>query len=94
MDKNNNTHDTVRPQDAPNNHVQVTNGEEIEDLDFLTSLISQLEDDDEISVTINQSNGSAPLVEEEDFGKVDIDVTDEEEDTYEDNSNSNLFDVL
>ena len=94
MDINKNNLNMVHPQDSSNKQVQETNGEEIQDLDFLTALISQLDDDDEISVTINQSSGNASLVEEEIFREVDIDVTNEENGSYEDNSHPGIFDIL
>ena len=43
------------PHGDVNNQMQETNGEEIDDQDFLEVLNSLLEDDDEISVTINHN---------------------------------------
>ena len=79
-------------QEKVNAQVQETHVEEIEDLDLLTTLISELEDDNEISVTINQGGVSGPIEGEEDFGQVDIDVTDGEFDTDDDNSQNDAND--
>ena len=94
MDINKNNLNMVHPQDISNKQVQETKGEEIQDLDFLTALISQLDDDNEISVTINQSSGNTSLVEEEVFREVDIDVTNDENVSFEYNSHPGIFDIL
>lgn len=78
MEKNTNNPMMNNSQDNLNEQVQEAHVEEIEDLDLLATLISELEDDNEISVTVNQGAASVPLMGEEDFGQVDIDVTDEE----------------
>ena len=90
MDNITNNPNVENPQEPMNARVQEADIEEIEDLDLLTALISELEDDDEISVTINHANANGPLVEEEDLERVDIDVTDEED--YDDDSQKDSAD--
>ena len=90
MEKNTNNPMMNNSQDNLND--QVTPMEEIEDLDLLTSLISELEDDNEISVTINQGSAIGSIVGEEDFGQVDIDVTDEEYDADDANGQTDTND--
>ena len=78
MDNITNNPNVENTQESVNTHVQEADLEEIEDMDLLTALISELEDD-EISVTINNANAASPLVEEEGLEGVDIDATDEED---------------
>jgi hypothetical protein len=91
MDKNMNNPIMNDSQKNLNTQAQETHVEEIEDLDLLTTLISELEDDNEISVTINQGSAIGPIVGEEDLGQVDIDATDEE-DADDDNSQTDASD--
>ena len=86
MDNSMNNPHVNHSQENLHDQVPETRMEEIEDLDLLTALINELEDDNEISVTVNQGSANGPLMGE-DFGDVDIDVTDEEEyDADDDNS--------
>ena len=72
------------PYGDVNNQMQETNGEEIDDQDFLEVLNSLLEDDDEISVTINQNGDNGPLIDDEDPEEVDNGQTGQEDDSSED----------
>lgn len=83
MDNSMNNPNVNPSQARQNEHIQEAQVEEIEDLDLLTALISELEDDDEISVTINHANAISPTEGEEDYSQVDIDALDEEEDAYD-----------
>ena len=91
MDNSMNNPNVNPSQARQDEHIQEAHVEEIEDLDLLTALISELEDDDEISVTINHANAVSPVEGEEDYSQVDIDVMDEEDDAY-DNSQSDAGD--
>lgn len=79
-----NTPDLDFPHDDVNNQMQETNGEEIDDQDFLKVLNSLLEDDDEISVTINQLGDNGPLIDDEYPEEVDNGQTGQEDDSSED----------
>ncbi|MBR6181493.1 MAG: hypothetical protein IKR05_11630 [Prevotella sp.] len=84
MDNNMNNPDLDFPHGDVNNQMQETNGEEIDDQDFLEVLNSLLEDDDEISVTINQNGDNGPLIDDEDPEEVDNGQTGQEDDSSED----------
>lgn len=84
MDNNMNNPDLVFPHGDVNNQMQETNGEEIDDQDFLKVLNSLLEDDDEISVTINQLGDNGPLIDDEYPEEVDNGQTGQEDDSSED----------